>query len=63
MHLYLKEFVTKILKLELGYGYIMDTIVPPRNQEILRKINIPIEQNEIHKEDIEEFGLIIGVDY
>ena len=62
-HLYLKEFVTKILKLELDYGYIMDTIVPPRNQEILRKINIPIEQNEIHKEDIEEFGLIKGVDY
>jgi hypothetical protein len=62
-HLYLKEYVTKILNWSLNSDYIMDAIRPPQDQEILRKINTPIEKNCIKKEDIIEFGLIKGEDY
>lgn len=62
-HLYLKEYVTKILNWRLDTDYVMDRIQPPYYQEILRKIHLPVEKKWISDEDINDFGLIKNIDF
>jgi hypothetical protein len=63
-HFFHREFVSKILNKNIGIGgFVGDSINPPFHQEVIRKIDLPIYNSYISKEDIEEFGLKEGIDY